>query len=121
MKKVNLKLISILLISGIYNLGYSQTAWDTQGNSIGATDWLGSDNNFPLNFRTNNTPRFSITADGALLYNSTTGGIPTTGNGTRMMWIPDLKAFRAGGITGGNTAWNTGNIGEYSVAFDFNS
>ena len=52
--------------------------------------------NFNMNFFTNNTQRVSITADGALLYNSTTGATPASGAGTRMMWIPDKAAFRAG-------------------------
>ena len=45
----------------------------------------------------------------------TTGGIPTSGAGTRMMWIPSFGAWRGGAVTG--TAWDSGNIGVNSFAF----
>jgi hypothetical protein len=53
-------------------------------------------------------------ADGALLATGTTGSTPTSGAGTRMMWVPDRAAFRAGAVTG--TQWDAANIGPYSVA-----
>ncbi len=53
--------------------------------------------------------------NGNVLFNGTTGAIPTTGSGTRMMWYPAKAAFRAGAVTG--TAWDDANIGTSSVAF----
>jgi hypothetical protein len=44
---------------------------------------------------------------------------PATGQGTRMMWYPDKGAFRAGTVQ--NTHWDKDSIGNYSVAFGFNT
>ncbi|MGL4999512.1 MAG: hypothetical protein ACRC5T_11135 [Cetobacterium sp.] len=46
------------------------------------------------------------------------GATPVSGLGTRLMWIPEKKAFRAGTITGdyGMDLWDNANIGEYSFA-----
>ncbi|MBC8232935.1 hypothetical protein H8E77_25615, partial [bacterium] len=52
--------------------------------------------------------------EGSVLFSGTTGATPTSGAGTRMMWIPDRKAFRAGEVTG--TEWDAGNVGDYSFA-----
>ena len=54
-------------------------------------------------------------ANGAFLISGTSGTTPTTGSGTRMMWVPSKAAFRAGQVIG--TEWNDANIGQYSVAF----
>ncbi len=51
---------------------------------------------------------------GGLWIDGTTGDTPTSGAGTRLMWIPDKAAFRAGDVSG--TQWNAANIGDYSVA-----
>jgi hypothetical protein len=48
--------------------------WNDNGNTIGAANWLGSNNNFPLEVRTNNTPRLHINED---LTNAF--GVPTDG------------------------------------------
>ena len=74
-----------------------------------------------------------FTADGYLAnsdtyisLNSTSSYFPD-GNGSRMMWVPDKYAFRAGriqsgGLFGGDdTQWNSTNIGLYSFAAGFNS
>ncbi|MBE0644180.1 MAG: tail fiber domain-containing protein [Bacteroidetes bacterium] len=45
------------------------------------------------------------------------GTIPGTGAGTRMMWYPRKGAFRAG--EAGNTEWDDGNIGDYSIAMGY--
>lgn len=44
---------------------------------------------------------------------------PEQGPGTRMMWMAQRGAFRAGGVTG--TEWNDGLIGYYSLAAGFNT
>jgi hypothetical protein len=56
-------------------------------------------------------------ADGGLLLSGTTGGTPTSGPGTRMMWIPAKAAFRAG-IVAANE-WDDANIGAYSIAMGY--
>lgn len=53
--------------------------------------------------------------NGSVLFDGTTGATPTSGAGTRMMWIPAKGAFRAGATTGAE--WDNGNIGTTSVAF----
>ncbi len=47
------------------------------------------------------------------------GAFPVSGAGTRMMWYPDKAAFRAGDVNG--TQWDAPNIGNFSVAFGFNT
>ena len=49
---------------------------------------------------------------GGLLLEGTTGSTPISGAGTRMMWIPEKGAFRAGSVDG--TQWDAENIGDYS-------
>ncbi|MBK8522052.1 MAG: hypothetical protein IPL54_14685 [Chitinophagaceae bacterium] len=56
---------------------------------------------------------------GAVLFDSTIGSTPVSGAGTRMMWIPDKAALRAGSIFG--TQWDNANIGPNSVAFGENT
>jgi hypothetical protein len=51
---------------------------------------------------------------GILAVGALTGFTVPTGAGTRLMWIPDKAAFRAGGVSGGQ--WDVANIGNYSFA-----
>lgn len=57
--------------------------------------------------------------NGSVLFDGTTGATPTSGAGTRMMWIPAKWAFRAGAVT--STQWDNGSIGNYSAAFGYNT
>ncbi len=57
--------------------------------------------------------------DGSVIFDGTTGTTPLSGAGTRMMWIPAKKAFRAGNVTA--TQWDDINIGTYSFASGNNS
>jgi hypothetical protein len=51
-----------------------------------------------------------------------TGQLPATGAGVRMMWFPNLYAFRAGEVDSyGATYWDLSNIGAGSAAFGENS
>jgi hypothetical protein len=52
--------------------------------------------------------------NGSVLFEGTTGGVPISGAGTRMMWIPSKAAFRAGTVPGPN--WDNVNIGVNSFA-----
>ncbi|MGE0635880.1 MAG: beta strand repeat-containing protein [Bacteroidia bacterium] len=47
------------------------------------------------------------------------GTIPATGPGTRMMWYPTKAAFRAGHVQ--NNEWNDADIGEFSFASGVNN
>jgi hypothetical protein len=51
---------------------------------------------------------------GALLFSGVAGGTPTSGNGTRLMWVPSKSALRAGSVSGNQ--WDDGNIGLNSFA-----
>ncbi|MDO9186597.1 MAG: hypothetical protein Q7W13_11360 [Bacteroidia bacterium] len=53
--------------------------------------------------------------NGSVLFDGTTGATPTSGAGTRMMWIPAKGAFRAG--TALSSEWNDASIGTNSTAF----
>ena len=53
--------------------------------------------------------------DGAILASGTVGGTPVSGRGTRMMWIPEKAAFRAGTVYN-DTEWDDANIGNESFA-----
>ncbi len=55
--------------------------------------------------------------NGAILFDGTTGSMPVSGGGTRMMWIPAKAAFRAGIVSG--TQWDNANIGQNSVALGY--
>jgi len=51
-----------------------------------------------------------------------TGGVPVTGAGIRMMWVPAKWAFRAGKVDGNGSAyWDYANLGVGSVAFGENT
>jgi hypothetical protein len=52
--------------------------------------------------------------DGSVLFSGTTGTTPASGAGTRLMWIPEKAAFRAGGVDG--TQWDDSLVGHYSIA-----
>jgi hypothetical protein len=68
----------------------------------------------------NNTTLMKLNADGGfyILGNTTTGIIPATGVGSRLMWHPAKRAFRAGRVTG--TQWDLANVGDYSIAAGYN-
>ena len=59
-------------------------------------------------------------SSGGILASGTTGSTPTSGAGTRLMWIPAKSALRAGIITTG-TNWDDANIGTSSVAMGNNT
>ena len=57
--------------------------------------------------------------NGGLLIEGTTGTTPVSGTGTRLMWIPEKSALRAGYVVGDK--WDNSNIGNYSVAFGYDT
>jgi hypothetical protein len=57
--------------------------------------------------------------NGAILIDGTTGNTPTSGSGTRMMWVPAKGAFRAGAVAGSN--WDNANIGTNTIAMGYNT
>ncbi|MBS1794160.1 MAG: tail fiber domain-containing protein [Acidobacteria bacterium] len=68
--------------------------------------------------------RFRTNTDGGFFTSGTisTGVVPTSGAGARMMWYPGKYAFRAGKVDSfGATYWDEANIGLGSVAFGDNT
>ena len=66
---------------------------------------------------------FRVNVDAGLVANGTsgTGSIPATGAGVRMMWFPNLYAFRAGKVDSfGSTYWDLASIGTGSVGLGEN-
>lgn len=57
--------------------------------------------------------------NGGIYSTGTVGGVSVSGAGTRFMWMPEKNALRAGAVD--STQWNSGSIGNYSVAFGFNN
>jgi Hep_Hag. len=57
----------------------------------------------------------TTTLSSAILASGTTGGVGATGAGTRLMWIPNKAAFRAGAVL--DDVWDPANIGQNSFAF----
>ncbi len=102
--------------------GGSSTGWGLTGNSgnSATTNFIGNTDAVDLVMKTNNVDGLRLTSGGAILANgnTTTGTTPTLGAGTRMMWIPNRAAFRAGVVNG--TQWNDINIGSNSAAFGNN-
>jgi len=105
------------------NHANSQFRWFTHNGTafdermrLTRTGFLGLNTTTPL-------MRFHV-LDGGILSSGNTGTNPDMGAGTRLMWIPDRAAFRAGrvGTTGGSVTWWDGiNVGIGSAAFGTNN
>ncbi len=81
----------------------------TPGSLVGAS--LSGTN---VGVGTNNPVALLEVNNGAMLCNGAVGATPVAGAGTRLMWVPDRTAFRAGRVTG--TQWDNANIGTGSIA-----
>lgn len=100
-----------------YNHNDGYMMWSTTDGTLQErmrltrTGFLGLNTTTPL-------MRFHV-LDGGILSSGTVGTNPDMGIGTRMMWIPDRAAFRAGRVQAGGTAnfWDGANVGVGSAAF----
>ena len=125
MKKTTHKLCLAMIAAAFLGMAdVKAQTWTipTNGATVGATDYIGingTGTNQDVIFKTGSTPSeaFRITSSGSLLANGTSGTTPTSGSGTRLMWIPAKGAFRAGGVS--NTDWDDTNIGSYSTAVGY--
>jgi len=75
-----------------------------------------------------NPTTFEVDSNGLLSATGTfgTGSLSLSGAGTKMFWYPGKGAFRAGGVAdvylgSGSTDWDDASIGQYSVAFGYNT
>ncbi|MBX3103297.1 MAG: tail fiber domain-containing protein, partial [Bacteroidetes bacterium] len=105
----------VLRGDGTFGPASDANAWRLAGNAISAGQFLGTTNAQALNVRTNNANRLIIQADGGLMAPGGSGGVPATGAGSRLMWVPTRAAVRAGNVW--STQWDLANIGFASAAF----
>lgn len=61
-----LSLFSIFIFLGVFAIAQPAGKWSTGGNAISTGDFIGTTNNFPLDFRTNNNQVMSLDANGNL-------------------------------------------------------
>jgi hypothetical protein len=82
---------------------------------------IGATSNLTLS-DSNNATLMKLNADGGFyVLGSTsvsTGIIPITNTGSRLMWYPVKRAFRAGRVS--STQWDDVNVGNYSTATGYN-
>lgn len=80
MKKI---IITSTLFVFTLALSYAQSGqkWATGGNSNSTGDFIGTTNNFPLDFKTNNTLKMSLGTNGVLKINN------LAGNGNRLLQV----------------------------------
>jgi hypothetical protein len=119
----NVEIGSTIGIGSTTGVGISAASGVLTLAGIGNTN----NENLTLNFETTTANQVAIasstgvsnlkTSGMGLWLDGTTGALPTTGAGTRLMWIPASGAFRAGVVTG--TQWNT--IGTNSFATGYNT
>ena len=101
-----------LSITGSGNIGIGQIMPDAKLHMTnGALLVEGAIGGVPQKWTFAQTPD---TTDGACVGPWTRSEL---GAGTRLMWIPEKSAFRAGTVTGPD--WNTANIGQYSIAMGY--
>ncbi|MET0397459.1 MAG: tail fiber domain-containing protein [Longimicrobiaceae bacterium] len=81
-----------------------------------------SDSVFAVNAGGTNLLRLNTDAGLVVRGTASTGDIPATGEGVRMMWFPARWAFRAGKVDSfGSTYWDLSNVGSGSAAFGENT
>ena len=88
--------------------GGSQSSWDTQNDGISydaGTVSIGTKQSLA-----------QLHVEGGLLVDGHVGGVQKSGSGTRLMWVPEKAALRAGTVSW-NGEWDEANIGSDSVAF----
>ena len=110
----------VFLIFMIFScLIFAQTTKLNQSQVTGLPDSLAAINSRKANLASPIFTGMLSDTSGSLWFNGTSGNVPTSGMGTRMMWIPSLSAFRAGFVSGTN--WDAANIGYYSFAVGLNT
>lgn len=88
-----------------------QGYWNLNGNVTGASNWLGSSNNQPLIFKTNNTERFRIGSAGTFSFNTYsvnfgTGGTVLYTTGASSLYVPYTGA--TGSVNLGANSFSVG-------------
>lgn len=86
-----------------------------------SAQWIGTNDNnriftekiVGINTTNPNSNTYLNVKNGSILFEGSIGGVPVSGAGTRMMWIPSKGAFRAGKT---QLEWDAAKIGSYSAA-----
>jgi len=92
------------------------TYWTASGNNV----YNSNSGNIGISETTPTAELHVGGTDGFLVEGTySSGTIPTTGAGTRMMFYPNKAAFRVGYV--GSTQWDDANIGDYSVAMGYST
>lgn len=104
----NLKFI--LIVSASIYLSKTSFAQFTGNSPI----IQGSAGNVAIGFPSYSPSSLLQVRNGSVLFEGTTGATPVSGGGTRMMWIPNKAAFRAGVVPASN--WDDASIGINSFA-----
>ena len=126
--------------AGVTTFAYNN--WGISGNdNVNETDhFLGTIDSVDLVFKSYNTERMRIKANGLIGFGTAdplsefhvnnvngalftgefgSGAIPIEGAGSRMMFFSNKAAFRSGEVTGAQ--WNAAFIGDYSFASGYNA
>ncbi len=88
--------------------------WTPDGATLGNSSIFDNGN---IGIGTTNPQANLEVKNGSVLFDGATGNTLVTGGGTRMMWIPEKAAFRAGAVA--STEWDNANIGLYSAALGY--
>ena len=113
-------------------------AWLTTGNkSLSQNNFIGTLDSMPVIFKSKAQEVMRITPNGfcginkstpscmfdlyngSVLFEGVKGPVPTTGQGTRFMYVPSLAALRVGSVSG--MQFDSTYVGAYSVAFGSNN
>ncbi|MCE3280291.1 MAG: Flagellar hook-length control protein FliK [Bacteroidetes bacterium] len=127
--------------TALYALNTPVSTWLLNGNGLGSSArYIGTNDTADLVFKTNNTSRVLMKNNGNVLIGSsannaslavngndglfstgTFGSVytPVQGAGSKMIWYPSKGAFRGGRVS--LDQWDTARIGEYSMAFGYNT
>jgi len=102
-------------LSAISGVGSADSDWQFVGSGSNLSDPIYRIGDIGIG---TSTPIAKLEVqNGAVLFDGTTGSTPISGAGTRMMWVPEKAALRAGAVIG--PQWDDANIGIYSTAIGF--
>lgn len=118
MKKIKFLLFAAFIIQNNCFFSQAGAKWATGGNGIGNGDFIGTTNNFPLDFRINNSSRMILGTDGNLVISN------LSGSGNRVLLsdasgkIISLAAGSPGQFLQSNGTWATlpGSATSWSVS-----
>lgn len=100
----------------IHNGNGSASGWQILSSGINYWEQNGA---LGTEIKNTNTGGFWSANSSTVLFDPGAILPPTSGAGTRMMWLPQKSAFRIGSVDGND--WNADSIGVWSMAMGFNA